>query len=279
MNSKTHNYLYKKISHFERWSEDDIKSVTITNDNINFVISACEWIKLNDIKKFIYDNLPFTQFPLHIDDDYIEKYNLDKRICGPTTPGMAIIIGNVKLLRECYNHGMIKTPTINKFHEYDFSHLCNIAITSGHFECLKVLFSWCPSPIKPSYYHDFIKNACQNGHLSIILFIKDYLNDVECEDGYYYKSIVEYRATTFLNISAEFGHFELVQYFYENYYCEMSEQLLNNAILSKNQDIVIYCVTHGCPFYHAHIDLAERLEEEQMVEYLTNVLDDIYNGL
>lgn len=279
MDTGTRNFQYKKIDHFEHWSEDDLKSITITNDNINFVISACEWIKLNDIQKFIYDNLPFTQYPLDIDDDYMEKYNFNKHICRPTSPGMAVIIGNVRLLRECYNHGMIKTPTINKFHEYNFSHLCNIAITSGFLNCLKLLFSWCPQPIKPSYYHDFIKNACQNGHLSIILFIKDYLKDVECEAGCYYMSIVEDRASTYLLISAEFGHFELVQYFNENYYCEMSEQLLNNAILSKNQDIVIYCVTHGCPFDHSHIDLAKRLEETQMVEYLTNVLEEINNGV
>jgi hypothetical protein len=229
---------------------EDFNKRTITRENINYIISLCDWLMVDDIQSFIYKNVSYSETELSISNYFIEKFNLTRFLLKPNTPETAIILGNLTLLKTCLQPDITPRPRLYN--------LALDAASHGRIDCFDYLISIQP---RFQYIISALQSAIENGHFDFIQHVMD--KNPYLKTKFYCFHLFEH--------SISCNKTAISEYLIKLDPFTVSFHALAEAIIQDNMELVILCVTYGAPIHHEHFHMADNMRSQEIYDYLKQV--------
>lgn len=234
---------------------EDFNNRIINHENINFIISFCDWLMIENIAEFIYKNVPYSETDLGIWSVFTYRFAFSRFVHTPNSVKKAIILGNLKLLTFCIQPNITPLP--------DIYHLIIDSASFGRIDCYEYLISLRQNA--HSYIIAALQSAIQCSQLDFIQYIIR-KNPFIKEHGYCFH-LFEHAVSCNQPIIAE--------YFIKMGSFKPSSYSLSEAIVQNNMTLVILCVVYGAPIGYHHFQSADAINSNEIYNYLKNISPEI----
>jgi hypothetical protein len=229
---------------------EDFNNRIITPENINYIISLCDWLMLDNIQTFIYQNVPYSETDLNISKFFIRKFNFSHFVMIPNTPKKAIILDNLTLLKTCLQPHITPKPIL--------SQLTIDAASYGRIQCFDYLISIQP---RFQYIISVLQSAIEYGHFDFIQHVMDKNPYLKTRD--YCFHLFEHAISC--------NQTPIAEYLIKLDPFTVSFHALAEAIIQDNMFLVILCVIYGAPIHHEHFHMADNMRSQEIYDYLKQI--------
>jgi len=202
------------IDQFSFSTVSDFNNRSVRYDNINEILSLCDYLMISDTWKFIMTNLEPRNKKYILNELHKSHYNLPKHLYKINLNNICKH-GLLKFLKNAHKNN-VKLTSVAFLH----------AAQHGQMECIQYLQSInCPK------HEDAMSEAALYGHLEMV----KYLVSIECQ------------LSPFVNhLAALNGHLDILKYL-ESINCATASHSCGNAAKNGHLECLKYLVSVGTP--------------------------------